>query len=197
MKLIFLFLLLVLPLAAENLTKEQITARIETNKSVTDDPVALEALRIWEEALAELQTTEKAVTAVAQLQAEIVDLGKAVVFKVPDNPPADVPLADLEALLKQIETFIADNVSQLGKTEDQAKSAPAQKIALIADEEKLRAELQALEIPPLSAGEVETAKHQKAGLTRDRIEARLKEVALRKDLIDEKNQSLRQTAFRG
>lgn len=186
MKLIFLFLLLVLPLAAENLTKEQITARIETNKSVTDDPVALEALRIWEEALAEQQTTEKAVTAVAQLQAEIVDLGKAVVFKVPDNPPADVPLADLEALLKQIETFIADNVSQLGKTEDQAKSAPAQKIALIADEEKLRAELQALEIPPLSAGEVETAKHQKAGLTRDRIEARLKEVALRKDLIDKR-----------
>lgn len=186
MRIVLFLLFLILPLAAANLTKEQINARIEMNEAATDDPVAAEALKIWQEALAEFQLAENAVTAGAQIQEEMGQLGKAVVFKVPDDLPANAKRPEVEALLKQVEAAITDNKSELQKTEDQAKNAPAQKVALIADEEKLRAELQGLEIPPLSAGEVETAKHQKALLTRSRIEAQLKEIALRKDLIDER-----------
>lgn len=199
MRILLFFLSLLLPLNGQQLTKEEVESRIEANKAAADDPVAADALKIWEEVLSETKAAEAALASEASIRKEIQSIEKAPALQLPAELPEGTERVELEAQLKKVEDLIKENDARLAGIEDQAKQAPGQMVALIADEEKLRAELQLLEVPPLTAGEVETASHHLALQKKSRIEARLKEITARKDLIDAqtKNAGGQVTASKG
>ena len=184
MKFFFLILFLVLPLGGEVLTREQLNERIEASKAAGDqDPAAAEITQAWEEALAELKGAKAALASEAEVRKEIASLESSQPLRVPENLPGQAELAELEALLKRVEGLIEENRARLGEIDDHSKKAPGQTVTLIAEEDQLRGELEALEIPPLEGGQLEAAKHQKAQWAKKRREARLKEISARKELL--------------
>lgn len=184
MKTLFLFLFLLCPLVAQTLTKEELTERIEANKAAEGDAAAAEALAVWQEALDEWKAAEAAAKAEAENRKAIEALGRPEPLSLPAEPPANAERAALAAALKETDRLIAESASRLETIENDTKQASSQVAAAIAEEEKLRAELKALEFPPQGTSEIEKANYQLAFLKKPRIDARLKEIAARKDLIE-------------
>ncbi len=183
MKILLLFLFVICPLVARTLTKEELTERIEANKA-TEGDAAAEALAIWQEALDEWKAAEAAVKAEAENRKAIEALGRSEPLQLPAEPPANAERDALAAALKETDRLIAENASRLETIENDTKQASSQVAAAIAEEEKLRAELKALEFTPQGSSEIEKASYQLALLKKPRIEAKLKEIAARKDFIE-------------
>ena len=173
--------MLVCPLAAQLLSKDEITARVEANQAVEGDAVQEEAAKIWGEALVELEAAADARELEKKVRADLQDLTKPVELTLPAVAPPGAPLAAQEEALQRIEAQIAENEALIKAIGDSATQSTALGAALTAEKATLEAELNQLEIPAAATGELEAARYQKAVQTKDRIEAKLAEIAARKE----------------
>lgn len=173
-----------LPLGAQLLSKDQINERIKANEAVENQADAAEAVKVWGEALVELEAAADALKMESQVRKELEELDKPLSFQVPQELPADAARVDLEAFLMEVEGAIEEHELLIAEINEQSNQAPKVGVTLTAEAEALKGQLKDLVIPAIATTELESAGYQKATQKKARIEAKLKELAARKAVND-------------
>lgn len=183
MRHLFLILLILIPVAAAPLDKKQITDRIAANQAAGDDSEAAEAIAHWKDALVAFEAAEQSSNAAKKLREELARLDPLPTPSLPDPVPAKSTLKDREDFLNEVVSMIDANEIRRKELADQSEQSPERTASLTEEAARIRAELQDLTIPAPAAGEVETARYQKAVQNKRRLESKLEEILAEQELL--------------
>jgi len=151
-----------------------------TSASCSSDNVA--ARDLWEEALVSAKAAAQAILNEGEKRTAITKLSSLPSLELPAPLSPKAALVDQEALLSNVVALIESHQSRLKKLASDADEAPARMAALTESLAQARAELDDLKIPVLEAGEIESARFQKAFQMKRLLEAKVGEISAEQDL---------------
>ncbi len=183
MRIFYLIPFFFLPLFAEPLSETKITERLKASEEATDDPVAAEAAKVWQQALVSLKAADSAVITEKKTRSEIARLEKLEPLSAPGSPAAGAALAEQEALLAKVSSLIESSEVRRKEVADRAGDSPKRMAILTEELTKARAALAEFEIPVQAPGELESAQYQKAIQDKRMLEAKIKQFEAEQDLL--------------
>jgi len=189
-KFFLLCLFLVLPLPAQRLTEQEISAQIETAgklpKSEENDKVGA----LWAEALNLANLTAQTLEGKRQFEERAKKLGELSTLTVPDVPAENAGLAEEMAYQESLNAALASAKARKVELEGEPKMVAGRNAALGEALAKKRAELADLEIPPADADPLSRAENQVAEQRKALLEATLAQIEAERGLNSKRSETL-------
>ncbi len=184
---VFFFCLLVCwhSLWAAPLSERELDERITDNQSAN---LSEEALKLWQDALVELEGAKQAVQAEKEARLALEKLGQNLQLTLPQAPENSANLARVEEVLARVESEITSTDQATKALKNESDESPSRSAALAKNLDRTQQALSELKVPDLESGELEAARHQVALQTRRRLEALLAQLQAEKVLLTKKEE---------